>query len=55
MPDLLLMHNEKTAEYIRRGYNNEVYICNLDFNNQLEISIIEKLEKKYKDIELVIF
>ena len=45
----------KSNDKIEVVYNNEVYICNLDFNNQLEISIIEKLKNnKNNNIEKVL-
>lgn len=45
----------KSNDKIEVVYNNEVYICNLDFNNQFEISIIEKLENnKNNNIEKVL-
>ena len=40
----------KANDKIEVVYNNEVYICNLDFNNsKVDISILEKLEKNKND------
>lgn len=40
----------KTNDKIEVVYNNEVYICNLNFNNnEVDISIIEKLENNKND------
>ena len=40
----------KSNDKIEVVYNNEVYICNLDFNNnEVDISIIEKLENNKND------
>lgn len=39
----------KTNDKIEVVYNSEVYICNLNFNDELEISIVEKLENNKND------
>ena len=46
----------KSKDKIEVVYNNEVYICNLNFNNnEVEISILEKLENnKNSNIEKVL-